>query len=1068
MSNGLSDYPGDNFDAIEKKLRSIFGEKFGYLSNQHFRETLNAFYLSVVGMERNLLDVAFNQLFDQILSGSETIDNPLNSDFFQGLGYLEAYAPNLVQYFTDIFGENDSLDRSEIFTTFDIEPVDQIEPPSQKEITRNGDLITDKQGNFVRYVYNGVNYVRDEDGNLIPEETAQQQQEFSEYQEAVLEAVTVVDQEQADKENLWETQILPALEAGGDFVKTAIFGPSPSGGPKTIEEMFEEYMEATLDSMKGPLTVTVDPQRGLLAEILIPVNLSVNGAPLEIKIFDEDGNFVGTEQIAEAVWSAAEEKWGVIEEGIFRPIEDIFTGEEGTVVERIFDAAESVIATVGSGGVVEEGWWTSTIGDILGEGLFTYDSATNTIEEGQEVGTGDLSGDDAFGDTTQEGDDELPLTEEEEYDDDVTDPFSKPPPGRAVTDKDGNILGIDGFDGKFYVQDADGNWVEQARGEDDGVDQFTETTVEATVDEADTGEDTTDPVDADDTETDAYSGMFDNVPQDTVRSDDEINDLIDTALEDYVKTADLPEDQVRTDDEINDLIDVALAAIPDDAVRTDDEIQDLINTALEDYVKTEDLPEDQVRTDDEINELIGTALEDYVKTEDLPEDQVRTDDEIQDLINTTLEDYVKTEDLPEDQVRTDDEIQDLIDVALAAIPEDTVRSDDEINDLITTALDNLDLPEDTTRSDEEIQDLIDSSISAFTTTDQVTDIVNNVLVESGLTTLNDLSKEEVTSIVTNIVGAPASDTDPATGLYATIDNLNNISVDDVTNIVTTALGGLENISQEDVSNIVTDIVGTTEATLTGQISTLDTDLNNRIDALVEAGVERADAVDQALSDLAIANQTSEEAILAQIGTTEAALTGQITELGEDITGVGADVEALAQTVGQDTQYDDAGNVVSEATGVFAEFDNLIEQGANEYQALTTAISNVSDQVGTTETTLFGAIADSENRLSDIIGSPSMSDDPNTPEDESVLATGIYADIEQSASDVSSAVGSAIGGMGGGFEDFMGGIDYNLPQYVGVEYKPRKDYMIELDRLIKEGFESRQDIRQDSMFGDLIA
>ena len=51
---------------------------------------------------------------------------------------------------------------------------------------------------------------------------------------------------------------------------------------------------------------------------------------------------------------------------------------------------------------------------------------------------------------------------------------------------------------------------------------------------------------------------------------------------------------------------------------------------------------------------------------------------------------------------------------------------------------------------------------------------------------------------------------------------------------------------------------------------------------------------------------------------------------------------------------------------------------------------------------------------------------------------------------------------------MGGIDYNLPQFVGVEYQPRKDYMIELDRLIKEGFESRQDIRQDSMFGDLIA
>ena len=37
--------------------------------------------------------------------------------------------------------------------------------------------------------------------------------------------------EESAKETLWETQILPALEAGGDFVKTAIFGPAPSGRP---------------------------------------------------------------------------------------------------------------------------------------------------------------------------------------------------------------------------------------------------------------------------------------------------------------------------------------------------------------------------------------------------------------------------------------------------------------------------------------------------------------------------------------------------------------------------------------------------------------------------------------------------------------------------------------------------------------------------------------------------------------------------------------------------------------------------------------------------------------------
>ena len=315
--------------------------------------------------------------------------------------------------------------------------------------------------------------------------------------------------------------------------------------------------------------------------------------------------------------------------------------------------------------------------------------------------------------------------------------------------------------------------------------------------------------------------------------------------------------------------------------------------------------------------------------------------------------------------------------------------------------------------------------------------------------MNDLSETQVETIVNNIVGSP----EDASGLYGFLANLNDLSEDDVTRIVTTALGGLENISSDDVSNIVTGIIGSPEdasglygaiSDVSTQVSTLDTDLNNRIDVLVDAGVTRADAVDQALSDLAIANNTTEANILAQIGTTETALRA-------DITDVGASVEALAETVGQDTQYDDQGNVVTEATGIFAEFDNLIDQGANEYQALTTAISNVSDQIGTTEETLFGAIADSENRLSDIIGSPSVSDDPNTPEDEELPATGIYADIERSTT---RAMAAAAGGRGGG-PGYMGGLSYQLPGFVGVQYQP-KDYTVELDRIINE-----------SLFGDMI-
>jgi hypothetical protein len=229
--------------------------------------------------------------------------------------------------------------------------------------------------------------------------------------------------EESAKETLWETQILPALEAGGDFVKTAIFGPAPSGGPKSTTAMFEEWMERSLNDLKGPITLTVDPEEGLLLEIMIPVNFEVNGEPLKIKIFDEDGNFVGVEEIGEAVWNAAEGTWGKIVDGVFTPISEIFTGEEGTVVERIFDAAESIIVQTGLGGVEQGGW----LGEVLGEEVrrqLGFNEETNTIE-GTEEGTiddllngdPDLSGAEGPVDADNDGIDDntgLPLVEEEE------------------------------------------------------------------------------------------------------------------------------------------------------------------------------------------------------------------------------------------------------------------------------------------------------------------------------------------------------------------------------------------------------------------------------------------------------------------------------------------------------------------------------------------------------------------------------------------------------------------------------------------------------------------------------
>ena len=248
----------------------------------------------------------------------------------------------------------------------------------------------------------------------VPAQTVINNEEFniyfasrygSESEEAEqLEEIKTGIAETAQKQELWEEQILPALEAGGDFVKTALFGTAPSGGPKSTTAMFEEWMERSLNDLKGPITLTVDPEEGLLLEIMIPVNFEVNGEPLKIKIFDEDGNFVGVEEIGEAVWSAAEGTWGKIVDGVFEPIKDIFTGEEGTVVERIFDAAESILVTTGQAGLEQGGW----LGEVLTTeilGPYFFDEETNTLE-GTEDGTLDGDSDLENGDTdfsTEEG-----------------------------------------------------------------------------------------------------------------------------------------------------------------------------------------------------------------------------------------------------------------------------------------------------------------------------------------------------------------------------------------------------------------------------------------------------------------------------------------------------------------------------------------------------------------------------------------------------------------------------------------------------------------------------------------
>ena len=841
------------------------------------------------------------------------------------------------------------------------------------------------------------------------------------------------------------------------------FPPSPSD--PDYEQKFNEWIKRQSDSIIS-INHVPNAENPIFAGIRFPVPLPVSGPETIIPLFNQDGVYVGPGNLSE-IFVGEDGVLTQVKEGVTQTIGRLtengaaIFGEDGTIAQ-VIDLGEAVIDELGN---------------------VSYQPTDPNLMEGIDPETGLPTGDGG-----------LPFDEEED-EEEVS--------ANELAEGDSDLNGTDDLE------------------------------------------------DAEDIETESYSGMFDDVPEDdrlaylsdveaakeeildtlgTQLSDlgvevediDQILEDVQEQLEGVATTEDLDELRTSLEGTISDgLSALGIEDIQSTLTAVETDIDDL-DTAISDLT-TAVSGLNNLSTED-VEGIVTDALADL---ENLSEDDVTdiVSDIVDDLNNLGAEDVegIVSDALADLENLSEDEVQDIVNDIVGSPATDEAESTGlygAIED-VSTQISTLD-----TDLNNRIDDLVESGVARADAVDQAL---------SELAIANQTSEE-------NILAQIGTTEEALSGQISDLDTSLNQRIDDLVkdgvtraDAVDQALAELAIANQTSEENILNQL-GTTEAALSGQISDLGTDLNSRIDALVDAGVTRADAVDQALADLAIANQTTEEAILEQIGTTEAALTGQISgladavgapaqvdELGNivadstgiyaeidaleaagieradavdqvlsnladqydtntetilnqigttegllraDISDVGADVQALAETVGQDTQYDDQGNVVTEATGIFAEFDNLIDQGANEYQALTTAISNVSDQIGTTEETLFGAIADSENRLSDIIGSPSVSDDPNTPEDETIPATGIYADIEQSTSDISSAVGSAIGGMGG-FEKFMGGFDYSPAQFVAVEYQPPKDYMVELDRMIDEGFKDVFNDRQNSMFGDMI-
>jgi hypothetical protein len=358
---------------------------------------------------------------------------------------------------------------------------------------------------------------------------------------------------------------------------------------------------------------------------------------------------------------------------------------------------------------------------------------------------------------------------------------------------------------------------------------------------------------------------------------------------------------------------------------------------------------------------------------------------------------------------------------------------DDVETIVSNALSGLE-----NISEEDVQGVVNNIVGA-----PATDDAGATGIYAVIDSLNNLSDEDVSGIVANIVGQPATDDSEATGLYATIGDLNNISEEEVTAIVTEALGGLENISTDDVSNVVNSIIGnpaTDDTDASGIYGYIDNGLSSvqesvldKLSEYEDAGIARDEALSTAIADVAEDLGTTEDNILAQIGTPatgDAAATGIYAALDNNtdaileilgapatddtaatgiygyidsaVDNLGTDLAALAGNVGTAAEYDADGNLLTEATGIYAQVDALMAQGmtnaeaiaslAVEFGVAVTDLTNLINDQTSTITEDVGEVAEDVSDIAGLLGEPAVADNPLTEEDESTDPTGLFGII----------------------------------------------------------------------------
>jgi hypothetical protein len=280
-----------------------------------------------------------------------------------------------------------------------------------------------------------------------------------------------------------------------------------------------------------------------------------------------------------------------------------------------------------------------------------------------------------------------------------------------------------------------------------------------------------------------------------------------------------------------------------------------------------------------------------------------------------------------------------------------------------------------------------------------------------------------------VIGTPATDTDPATGIYAQIE-ANEAAINDLETRLTAAfeaadgnindaIGSLAqelNTTETELRQLIVDNATAFAGDLAAAIGTPSTEDAGAtgLYAQIEANTALiADLETRLIAAFELADgdiYTAIDLVSGDLNTTKAELLQLIADNASEFAG------DLATAIGTPSTEN------TPATGVYAQIE-ANEAAINDLEARLTAaftdadgdlqlaIDAVSTQLGLTAGALTQLILDNANafegNLANAIGTPAVADDPSTPDvDESQDATGLYGRVSdlESATDDTPATG----------------------------------------------------------------